>query len=261
MIAVLALLIGLAASASHAQTDAERASAELRAIIDKGIQAHGGAEKLGEFKAVSAKWTGKHKVENMFYWDAVRTVTYQMPDKIRLDYEVMNPNGNTFAFTRVVSGQKGWQGRAGGSRDLPANDVTHITEEFYAHSLASLVPFLDKNSKDTFELSPFGTVTVDGKEAVGVGVACKGHPSVNLFFDKKTGLVIKSERRTKDPRTEEEYTAESIYRDHKEFQGVMWPTVRIDRRDNRDLDENSGRFELSDFQAREKVDEAALARP
>ena len=41
----------------------------------------------------------------------------------------------------------------------------------------------------------------------------------------------------------------------------MWPTVRIDRRDNRDLDENSGRFELSDFQAREKVDEAALARP
>jgi hypothetical protein len=250
----------LAATVSRAQAD----DAELRAIIEKAVAAHGGAEKLGQFKAVSSKWVGKHKVENMFYWDAVRTVTYEMPDKIRLDYEVTNPNGNKFSFSRVVSGKKGWQGSNRGTRDLPATDVTHITEEFYAHSLASLAPFTVKDAFDKdkgFVLSPFGNVTVDGKEAVGVGVACKGRPDVNLFFDKKTGLVIKSERRTKDPRTEEEYTAESIYRDHKEFQGVMWPTTRIDRRDNRDLDENSGRFELSEFQARERVEEATLARP
>src|SRR6185436_14361055 len=112
--------------------------AELRAIINKAIKAHGGAEKLGQFKAVTAKWTGKHKVENMFYWDAVRTVKYEMPDKIRFDYEVMNPNNNTtFAFTRVVNGKKGWQGTvARGTRELPEADVIHITEEFYAHWLA-----------------------------------------------------------------------------------------------------------------------------
>jgi hypothetical protein len=99
------------------------------------------------------------------------------------------------------------------------------------------------------------------RRTLGGCVASKGRPDVNLFFDKKTGLVVRSERRTKDPRTEEEYTAESIYRDHKEFQGVMWPTSRIDRRDNRDLDENSGRFELSEFQAREKLEEGSLAKP
>ena len=130
-------------------------------------------------------------------------------------------------------------------------------DELYAHWLASLVPLKDKG----FEYSPVGSVTVDGKDAVGVRVSCKGRPDVNLFFDKETGLVIKSERRAKDLRTNEEYTAESIYRDHKAFQGVMWPTTRLDRRDGMDLEEDSGRFELSEFQAHDKLEEKSLARP
>lgn len=247
----------LAASVSLAQ-EAGSGDAELRAIIDKAIKAHGGAEKLSQFKVVTAKWTGKHKVENMFYWDAVRTVKYEMPDKIRFDYEVMNPNNNTtFAFSRVVHGKQGWQGTARRTRELSEADVTHITEEFYAHWLASAVPLQDKG----FTFSPYGNFQVDGKDAVGVGVAFAGRPTVNLCFDKKTGLVVKSERRTKDPRTQEEYTAESIYRDHKEFQGVMWATGRLDRRDNTDLEEKSGLFELSDFRASDKLEESSLAKP
>ena len=78
---------------------------------------------------------------------------------------------------------------------------------------------------------------------------------------RKNGLAIKSERRAKDPGTNEEYTAESIYRDHKAFQGVMWPTNRLDRRDGRDLEEDSGRFALSEFQADDKLEEKSLARP
>lgn len=249
----------LIAGVSSAQAQADRDDAELRAIVDKAIKAHGGAEKLRQFKAVSAKWTGKHKVENMFYWDAVRTVKYEMPDKFRLDYEVMNPlNNTTFMFSRVVNGAKGWQGTAArGTRELPEGDVNHIKEEFYAHWLASTVPLLEKG----FTFSPYGNFQVDGKDAVGIGVAFTGRPTVNLCFDKKTGLVVKSERRTKDPRTQEEYTAESIYGNHQEFQGVMWATSRVDRRDGTDLDENSGRFELSDFRASDKLEEAALAKP
>lgn len=250
--------IFLAASASLAQAAGEQGDdAETRAVIDKAIEAHGGADKLSAFKAVSAKWAGKHKVENVFYWDAVRVVTYQMPDKIRFDYEVTNPNGAKFNFSRVVSGKQGWQGSTRGTRDLPEAQVTQIVDEVYAHWLASVVPLKDKG----FEFSPVGSVTVDGKDAIGVRVLSKGRPDVNLFFDKQTGLVIKSERRAKDPLTNEEYTAESIYRDHKPFAGVMWPTSRLDRRDGMDLEENSGRFELSEFQARDKLEEGFLAKP
>jgi hypothetical protein len=246
----------LAASVSRAQA-ASGDDAETRAIIDKAIEAHGGAEKLSRFKAVSVKWVGKRKIENVSFGNAVYAVTYEMPDKIRYDIEVEPPKGGKFAFSRVVNGNKGWQGSVRGTRDLKDAEVTQIVDEIYTHWLASTVPLKDKR----FEFSPVGSVTVDGTEAVGVRVSCKGRPDVNLFFDKKTGLVIKSERRAKDPFTNEEYTAESLYRDHKAFQGVMWPTIRLDRRDGMDLEENSGRFELSEYQAHDKLEENSLARP
>jgi hypothetical protein len=250
---MLALVVGI----GIAQAGQQGADAEARAIIDKAIKAHGGADKLGQFKAVSAKWVGKRKVENVDFWDAVYVVTYEMPDKIRLEAEVENPKGGKFAFTRVVNGKKGWLGWARGTRDLKEAEVAQILDELYTHWLASVVPLKDKR----FEFSPVGAVTVDGKDAVGVRVSCKGRPDVNLFFDKKTGLAIKSERRARDPGTNEEYTAESIYRDHKAFQGVMWPTSRLDRRDGMDLEENTGRFELSEYQAHDKLEEKSLTRP
>lgn len=254
-VAVAASFLG--ASVSRAQGAGERDDAEARALIDKAIKAHGGADRLSQFKAVSAKWVGKHKVENVFYWDAVYVVTYQMPEKIRFDVEVENPKGGKFTFSRVVNGKKGWQGSVRGTRDLKEAEVAQTVDALYPHWLASMVPLNDKR----FEFSPVGSVTVDGKEAAGVRVSCKGRPDVNLFFDKKTGLAIKSERRAKDPRTNEEYTAESIYREHKAFQGVLWPTNRLDRRDGADLEENSGRFELSDFQAHDELKEMSMARP
>src|SRR5262245_34863308 len=171
----------------NAQAASESDAARAIAIIDKGVKAHGGADPLSQFKAVSAKWAGKHKVENVFYWDAVRVVTYEMPDKIRIDFEVENPNGAKFAFTRVVNGKKGWQGSVRGTRDLKEAEVAQITDEIYAHWLASMVPFNGKG----FELSLVGNATVDGKDAIGVRVSCQGRPDVNLYFDKKTGLVIK----------------------------------------------------------------------
>lgn len=253
----------LATSVSRAQAADEREDAQARAIIDKATKAHGGADKLSQFKAVSAKWVGKHKIENEYYGDAVRIVTYEMPDKIRFDFEVENPKGSNFAFARVVNGKKGWQGSVRGTRDLKEAEVTQIVDELYAHWLASVVPLHDMVlQKDSgFEFSVVGNVAADGKDAVAVRVSCQGRPDVVLFFDNQTGLVIKSERRAKDTVTNEEYTAESIYRDHKAFQGVMWPTNRLDRRDGKDLEENSGRFELSEFQAVGKLEESSLARP
>ena len=259
----------LTASVSRAQAaDEGEDAAQARAIIDKAVKAHGGADKLSQFKAVSAKWFGKHKIENEYYGDAVRFVTYEMPTdgmpvKIRIDFDVENPKGSNFAFSRVVNGKKGWQGSGQRTRDLKDAEVTQIVDEFYAHWLASVVPLKDivLQKENGFEFSVFGNVAVDGKDAVGVWVTCKGRPDVILSFDKETGLVIKSGRRAKDPVTNEEYSAESIYRDHKAFQGVMWPTNRLDRRDGKDLEEDSGRFELSAFQAHDKLEVTSLARP
>jgi len=268
LLAVLVLAAGISASAllyqaiaaEPAQTQANAVDDDPsgpRAVIARAIKAHGGAENLSKFKAFSVKWETKRKIENMFYWDSFNVVHYQLPAKVRIDSDVQNPNGIKFSLSTVVSGNNGWRGSKGRSRDIKDSEVNHMLDEMYAHWLASLTPLNDRE----FEFSPAGQATVDDKEAIGVTVTRKDRPDVNLYFDRKTGLLLKSERRTKDAMTGEEFTAESFYRDYKAFQGVMWATKRLDKRDGKEMDGGAGRFELSDYQALETLDEKLFDRP
>jgi hypothetical protein len=242
--------VGLAA----AQEKPSDTKSEARALIDKAIKAHGGEANLNKFKAFSVKWEGKRKAENQ-YWNATTVVTFQMPERVRYDSDMQNPNGTTITITRVVTGNKGWQGVGTRSRDLPEALVTQTLDEMYAFWVASLVPLRDKE----FDLSFVGENTVEGKEALGALVSRKGRADVILYFDKKSGLLLKSERRAKEGGVE--FTAESFFSDYKAFGGVMWPTKRIDKRDGKDLDEGSGKVEMSDFQAIEKLDEKLFIKP
>ncbi len=101
---------------------------EARAVIDRAIKAHGGEENLSKFKAVSSKWEGKSKVEN-FYWDSTTSVIYQMPDKVRFDSEIRNPNGGKFSRAMAVNGTKGWRGPPTKARDLKDSDVAQILDD------------------------------------------------------------------------------------------------------------------------------------
>lgn len=248
------------ASLALAQEKETEDRAVARAAIDRAIKAHGGAENLSKFKAVSAKFTGKRKVENMFFWDSINVLHFQAPNKIRIDSEVHNPGGTKFDVYRLVNGNKGWQGAGTRYRELKEPEVAQILDDAYAFWLASLMPFNDKNDK-SFDFATVGEVDVDNKAAFGIRVLRKGQPDVNLYFDKKTNLVVKSERRSKDPQVAQEFTAESFFRDHKEFDGVLWATKRIDKRDGMDLDGDSGKFELSEIRGHDSVDEKLFARP
>jgi len=260
-LAVLALLGGLCTGGrvelpAAAQTTAADAQTEARALIAWAVKAHGGTEQLSKFKSYSAKWEGKRKVEN-FYWDSSNVATYHLPDKVRIDSEVLNPNGGRFSVYKIANGSKGWQGSGTRVRELKSAEVTQLLDEMYAPWVASLVPLDDKG----FAFAPLGQAIVADKEAIGVRVSHKDRPDVNLYFDKQTGLVVKSERRAKEAGTAEEYTLESIYSGHKAFQGVMWPTQRHDKRDGMDLANGAGRFTMSDYQALDGPNEALFSKP
>ena len=249
-----AILLLQTALAQEPQKDAQT---EARAVIRKAIAAHGGEANLDKFKKYSMKWEGKRPVENML-WESTNVVTYEMPDKVRIDFEIANPNGGKLELHRVVNGKNGWQWRLPTQlRDLREPLIAAELDEMYAHWVASLVPL----SAGPFTFDLIGQSTVDDRDAIGIRVSHKNRPDVNLYFDKTSTLLLKSERRTNDPQTNQEYTAESIYRDHKRFEGVSWPTKRLDKKDGKDLDDNAGRFELSDYRPLEKVEAATFARP
>jgi hypothetical protein len=66
---------------------------------------------------------------------------------------------------------------------------------------------------------------VDGREAIGIkiqGDVIGGGQAV-FYFDKKSGLLVKSKRRMQHPLSGQEVDLEVVYSDYKKISGVQYP--------------------------------------
>src|SRR5262245_33064804 len=93
-----------------------RADDPARAIVDKGIKATGGADKIAKFKALALKMKGTfHGMGAAIPYTGEWTV--DLPDRMRmqLDFEA---NGMKFMFVRVYNRGKGWQKIADNTQEL-----------------------------------------------------------------------------------------------------------------------------------------------
>jgi outer membrane lipoprotein-sorting protein len=244
-----AVVLGLAA-AGAARADEK---ADARAVIEKAVKALGGEEKVAAKKAVTFKTKGK------FYGlgdgiDYTGEFSVQPPDKIRMQID-SSANGMKFTLVIVFDGKQGWTKFNDQATEMDKDAVEETKESMYAGAVEALTPLL--KDKD-FELSMVGEVKVGGHETVGVRVAHKGHRDVNLFFDKKTGLLVKTERRVKDQMTGgQEVTEERLLDDYKETGGVKHPTKVVVKRDGKDYSDN----EVTDYQTVEQLDDSVFAKP
>lgn len=207
IIAVLALLtLPLAALAS------ERDKAV--AVIEQAIKAHGGADALN--KAMKRSRSGKGAVTLGGETKLTTEETLELPERCRVVLTLERAR-----VILVINGKRGWTQAGGVTQEMTRESLKERREELYVWWLMNLTPLL----KDEFELTPLADARVGDHEAAVVKVARKDYPDVRLFFNKKTGLLIKMTR----PATEAglRVTKEYQYSDHKEFDGVKMPTKEI----------------------------------
>jgi hypothetical protein len=225
---------------------------EMRLVLDKAIKAAGGEEKLGKLAAQTFKVKGK------FYGmgegiDYTGDFAVQLPDKMRFEIAV-EVNGMKFSFAQGIDGDKGWVKMQDKAEDAGKDALAELKEELHASQAESLLPL----KENRFRLEPLGEVKVNGKPAVGVRASHKGRRDINLFFDKETWLLVKSERVVKDLMAgDQEFTHETFYSDYKDVNGTKQPTKLLINRDGKkDLD-----GEITDVEAKEKLDDATFAKP
>jgi hypothetical protein len=238
------------ATAGAARADEPAAT---RAIIEKAIQARGGEDKLAQMKAMTFKSKGK------FYTmgegaDYTGEWAIQPPDKVRVQLEA-EPGGMKFTFLFVFDGKQGWMKINDTTIDLDEDALTEAKEDIHAGRVETLVPLLkDKR----FELSPLADAKVDGHPVVGVRVAHNGHRDIKLYFDKKIGLLLKNERMIKDQTFGgQERTQETLHSDYKDVKGVKQPLKLLIKRDGDKHLEGV----ITDFQMKDKLDDAVFAKP
>jgi hypothetical protein len=124
----------------------------------------------------------------------------------------LDANGATINITMALIGNKGWRSVGGMLEAVDDASMEEMKVGRHYDRVTSLAPVL---SDKAFTLTSLGQVKVQEVEAIGVQVSSKGQPDIKIFFDKKTGLMIKTEYRAKG-QGEREMLHESYYSDWRE---------------------------------------------
>jgi hypothetical protein len=219
--------------------------ADARAIIAKAIRTVGGEEKLARYQAQTWK-------ERATYFGTGAGERYEAtyaalwPDKLRVEIQK--------EFAMVLNGDKGWVTADGKTRDMSKEELEEHREGTYCVWVMSLVPLRDK----AFKLAVLGERKVGDRPAAGVRVSHEGHFDVDLYFDKETGLLVRSDTRFKEARTGKEINQENTFSGYKdeEVSGVKSPTKVSIKRDGK-------RFVEADIELKhiEKLGDGVFAKP
>jgi hypothetical protein len=246
----VALAIGavLAAAAPTRADDAKTA----RAVIDKAIAAHGGAEAVGKYKGAVIAFKGTFHGMGM---EAPITgeISTRGADRVKVDIDV-DAGGQKVKFVSVFAGGEGWVKLGGDAAAMDKDALAEAAEQAHAGWVASLVPLVGAKG---LTLATTGEQEVGGRKAVGVRVSAEGRRDVTLYFDAATGLLAKYEHRVKDEGTGQEVTEENYPSGYKAVQGTNQAMKFVTKRDGKLHVEG----EVTDYQLSETLDDATFAKP
>jgi hypothetical protein len=235
-----ALLFASLSNVSRADDQSDAA-----AIVEKGLKAIGGREKVAKYKARTWKAQGT-------YYGMGQGVPYageysvQWPGKFRM--EIVG------VFAIVLNGDKGWLKMGDTVKEMSPDELAEQREEHYAGWVMTLLPLSDK----AFQVSTMGETQVAGRPTLGVNVKRDGHRDVQLYFDKESGRLVKSENRVKAAELGgKEVLQEVFYSDYREVDGVLL-SARVElKRDGAKFVEADN----SEFKQFESLSDGAFGKP
>lgn len=241
------IALGLVAGAVRADD-----GAAARALIDKAIRAQGGEAELRKWPAATAKHEGifhGHGDKLVFFFTA--EITTQGADRVR--YVVHGKTGDRkFRHCYVLNGNRGWLSLDDKTWGCSREELAKLQEAAYANWVATLLPL----KSPAFTLVPAGVANVADRPALGVRVSSKGHRDVSLFFDRETGLLVKTQTRSKDDRGKEA-TEETFLSDYRITKGTKQAMKAVTYRDGKPY----LTYRVTDYEPREKVAGGTFDKP
>jgi hypothetical protein len=226
---------------------------DLRAIIARGILVRGGEANEAKYKGVTMKGAGTfyglgEGIPFIGEWQ------FQGNNQSRatLEIKVMEQE---LTFTQVVNGDKGWVKFNDEVKTMPQEQLAEEKAANYATWVSSLFPLKDK----AFKFVGVGEVKIGAHAATGVRVSHEGKRDINLFFDKASGLLVKTESQVKDVKGggDREMSEETLFADYKEFKGIKYPTKITINRDGKPFVE----ARMTDIRPLEKLEDDVFGQP
>ncbi len=175
------------------------------AILDKAIKATGGEEKLKKLDAM----TWKSKATITFNGDSNAMnfqSTVQGLDRYRAEFEG-EFGGNPFKGVVVLNGKKGWRKFGDQTMDMDEDAVANEKRQIYLQVIPiKLVILKDK----AYKLEAVGEQKVGDKPAAGIKVTGPDGKDFTIYFDKESGLPVRTVAKVVGFNGEE-FTQETTY--------------------------------------------------
>jgi hypothetical protein len=225
-------------------------SAEALAIVDKAIKAHG-AEKAAKakghtWKAKGTMFMGEMKMEYKIEY------VFTSPDKFRFDLD-MDAGGMKVKITAATDGKVAWEQAPGQMREMTKEKQTEFEHTAYLMHLCEIYPLKDK----AFTLIPIEGGEDEGQKFVGIQVQRKDRRTVNLYFDKSTGLLGAATSKVIDEFSKKEVLQELRMTGYRDKDGIkVFDKLTIKRGGKDFLVE-----EMSEQKELKEVDEKLFAKP
>ncbi len=221
---MFALAAAVVAAAGATAQDAKPADA--KAVVEKAIKAHGGAAALDKYPASASKFKGQMTFMGLDF-DFTGDMTAQMPDKFKMAIEA-DVGGQKMAFVQVVNGDKVKVLENGAAKPVTDKEKSELKLVMRMQEVTNLTPLLT----DKYTLKTDKDDKAGDADAAVVLVTGKDFKEARLFFDKKTGLLVKTVRKSlapsaPDDKEPKEVTEETIMSEYKEFDGVKVPTKAV----------------------------------
>ncbi|GIW82714.1 MAG: hypothetical protein KatS3mg105_4521 [Gemmatales bacterium] len=195
------------------------AQSEVQAIIDKAIAAHGGKDRLNRLKARYVKSKGVlHFAGGLPF---TQEIYYEAPSRIKETTDVNKEQ----VITTVFNGKEGWIILNGKQQKVDKKILEELKEAAHQAQITRLIGLTDAALK----LAPVQAED----DTLGVKVAAKGYRDLFLFFDKKTGRLVRTERQALDMKSGELVKEVTRFSEWKTVDGITVP-LKIDvRRDGK----------------------------
>jgi hypothetical protein len=244
--------LGLAVACVVAGTAAADDKAE--AVIKKAIEAHGGAANLDKYKAGRMKMSGEVSVLGMDI-EFKGTLSYSSPDRYKLAITA-DFMGQKMEMEQVVKGTTAKTSMKVGGMAVPVPDGDDEKEELKTAAVMQdaeqLTPLLDAKK---FTLKQADDADVNGKKAAVIVVQPKAiKKEFKMFFDKDSGLLVKTSHRGRGPGADGQTTdvdEDAYHQDYKKIKGIQVPMKQT-------VDHDGKKFmtvKVSEYEVLEKIDD------
>lgn len=221
-----------------------------KGIVDKALKAHGGEDKIAKYTARVEKAKG-----TVFVGDGIAFTMeayYRYPNQLRENVE-LEKDGQQATINAVFNGDKGWVQAGDQTEEAGAKKITSFKEAARLAQLAGLSGLKDPAN----QLAALADIKVEGRPAAGVKISTKGYRDVSLYFDKETGLLVKSEREALDIDSGDTFREEIYYSKCKEMNGIQTPMKAVAYRNGEKFSEQ----EATEIKYLEKIEEKLFEKP